>query len=737
MSINNKKRKTRLRQEALKKSAPATLLFALAAPMPLFAQVADDDAQKSLPAVVVKDAAEKPDTGYQSTVTTIGKLAQPAKDVPQSLTTVTRSLMDDRNADTLKDALRNVAGLTFNAGEGGRIGDNITIRGFAASSDLYLDGMRDNAQYNRETFNLERVEVLRGASSMIFGRGSTGGIVNQVSKEPYLKTEAEAEATVGSYDFFREEGDANYKISDTAAIRLNLMRTDADSFRDKVEQQRWGVAPSLKWGMGTNNEFLLSYYHLEYDDVPDYGIPILPVNGGKPIRVDLSNFYGLAAVDYQEDSADIFTARWLHSFNKSVKLNTQIRRNEVDRDLRAVAPRVNASVTTVTRGRQARGAEEDGWTASSDLSSRFSLWNMKHEGLIGAEFLYETADRWNYFSSAATNNPATSPFNPNPGDLLPPGYGVTYQRINPLDYNDHNTGIYGQDIIEFAPRWKLLLGARMDFFRAEYTSITTSNGLVTSYDRKDDVGSYRTGLMYQPSDYATYYVAYGTAFNPSGDVYSVEATQPDRSAKTDPEKSTNYEIGAKWELFEGDMSLRTAIFRTEKTNERNTDPAQPDIYLLSGRRHTDGIEIEGAGRITPEWEVFGAIAWMTAEIDEQLNPFAVGLTPPNTPDYSGNIWTTYKIAQDWKIGGGMDFVGERTGYSIGTATPYSAPVIRHIPGYVRVDAMVEWNVYKAASLKLNLFNILDRRYYDAIYLSGAHAIPGIPREAQLSLTYKF
>ena len=723
--------------KALQSPISASLLFALAAPMPLFAQAVEDGKETTMPTVVVKDTAEKQEDTYQSTVTTVGKLAQPAKDVPQSLTTVTRSLMDDRNADTLKDALRNVAGLTFNAGEGGRIGDNITIRGFAASSDLYLDGMRDNAQYNRDIFNLERVEVLRGASSMIFGRGSTGGIVNQVSKEPALHTGAEAEATVGSYNYFREEGDANYKISDTAAVRLNLMRTDTDSFRDEVEQHRWGIAPSIKWGIGTDNEFLLSYYHLQYDDVPDYGIPIQPVQGGKPIRVDMSNFYGMAAVDYQQDSADIFTGRWTHTFDNGMQLKTMVRKNDVERDLRAVAPRVNAGITSVTRGRQARGAEEDNITASSDLTSKFDLWNMKHEGLIGTEFVRETADRFSYFSSGPTNNPPADPFNPNPFDPLPAGYDATYQRINPLNFTAKNIGMYGQDIVEFIPHWKALVGARFDHFDADYLSVVTSSGITTAYDRQDNVLSYRTGLMYQPTDYVTYYAAYGTAFNPSGDVYSVEATQAARSAKTDPEKSINYEIGAKWELFNGDLSLRTALFRTEKTNERNTDPAQPDIYLLSGRRHTDGIELEGAGRITPKWEVFGAIALMTAEIDKHINPYAVGLTPVNTPNFSGNIWTTYKIAPDWKIGGGMDFVGDRKGYSIGTTTPYTAPQIRHVPGYVRLDAMVEWNVYKATSLKLNLFNLLNQRYYDAIYPSGGHAIPGIPREAQLSLSYKF
>ncbi len=717
-------------------SAYPTLLFALAAPMPLFAQ-AEPAAETTMPTVVVKDAAETQNQGYQSSVTSVGKLSQAAKDVPQSLTTVTRSLMDDRNVDSLKDALRNVAGLTFNAAEGGRVGDNITIRGFAASSDLYLDGMRDNAQYNRETFNLERVEVLRGASSMIFGRGSTGGIVNQVSKEPELNKKSEVEVTYGSHDYKRSEADVNRKISDKAALRINAMYTDTDSFRDKVSQERWGVAPELRLGIGTDDEFLLGYYHLEYDDVPDYGLPIPPVNGGKPIRVDFGNFYGVPSVDYQEDSADIFTGRWIHKFNNRLQLKTMVRKNDVERDLRAVAPRVDAAITSVTRGRQARGAEEDNFTASSDLISKFQVLGMKHEGLAGAEFVRETADRWSYFSSAATNNPAANPFNPNTSVTLPAGYSATYQRINPLDFTARNAGVYGQDIVEFIPHWKVLAGGRYDDFSAEYLTRTTATGAVTAYNRDDQVFSWRTGLMYQPTDYVTYYATYGTAFNPSGDIYSVEATQPDRSAKTKPEKSINYEIGAKWELMNGDLSLRTAIFRTEKTNERNTDPALADIFLLSGRRHTDGVELEVAGRITPDWEVFAAVALMTAEIDKQINPFAVGMTPVNTPDFSGNVWTTYKVAPRWKIGGGIDFVDERTGFSIGTTTPYTAPVVRHVPGYGRVDALVEWQVREDTALKLNLFNLTNQRYFDSIYPNGAHAIPGQDRAAQLSISYKF
>jgi catecholate siderophore receptor len=724
-----------------KKTACASVLLSLAAPLPLFAQVMpkNNTPTDTLPPVVVEDTAlTDTGSGYQSTLTSVGKLMQPAKDIPQSLTVVTRDLIDDRNADTLKEALRNVAGLTFNAGEGGRVGDNITIRGFAASSELYLDGVRDNAQYNRETFNLERVEVLRGASSMLFGRGSTGGIVHQVSKEPALNQDSEVEATIGSYEYFRETADINQKISETAAVRLNIMRTDTESFRSSdIENERFGIAPAIKWGIGTDNEFLLSYTHYHYDDTPDYGIPIPGVQGGKPIDVDRGTFYGLPAVDYQQDSVNTYTGRWVHRFDTNTELKTAIRKSDVDRDLRAVAPRVNSGLTSVSRNRQARGANENNITASTDLTKRFQAFGMKHEGLLGTEYVYETADRWNYFSSGALNNPATSLYSPNPFDPLPAGYAATYNRINPLEFTSKNIGIYAQDIVEFIPKWKVLGGVRLDDFKADYKSTTTSSGAITSYTRDDRVVSYRTGLMYQPDDYSTYYVAYGTAFNPSGDVYSIEATQAARSEKTDPEKSINYEIGAKWELFDGDLSMRTALFRTEKTNERNTDPALPDVYLLSGQRHTDGVELELAGRITPEWEVFAALALMTANIDKQLNPFGEGLTPVNTPKYTGSIWSTYKLDPAWKVGGGIDFVGRRTGYTIGTTTPYTPPVIREVSGYARLDGLVEWQVNKGVALKLNLFNLTDQEYYDAIYTSGAHAIPGRGREAQLSVSYKF
>ncbi len=239
----------------------------------------DELKETELKPVTVTDQRDRL-PAYQPGITSIGKVPQLTRDIPQSVTIVPGELIHDRNADTFREALRNVPGLTFNAGEGGRIGDNLTLRGYSVVGDLYLDGIRDIAQYNRETFNLERIEVLRGSSSMLYGRGSTGGLVNQVSKLPGLVDRGTLAVTVGSFDYARATLDVNRRVGEDAAIRVNAMKTKAGSFREGVETDRRGVAPSVRLGIGMPDEFAFSYYHLEYDDVPDYGVPYFD---GKPV----------------------------------------------------------------------------------------------------------------------------------------------------------------------------------------------------------------------------------------------------------------------------------------------------------------------------------------------------------------------------------------------------------------------------------------------------------------------
>jgi catecholate siderophore receptor len=690
----------------------------------------------ALPAINVKTQREE-NTGYQGVKTTVGKTPQLLRDVPQSVTVVTEQLIQDRGADTLKEALRNVAGLTFNAGEGGRIGDNVTLRGYSLVGDLYLDGMRDIAQYNREVFNIEQVDVLRGSASMLFGRGSTGGVVNQVSKRPFLSNINEAAVTVGSYAYKRGTADLNRVVGENAAVRLNVMETDTDSFRDGVHSERWGVAPSFSWGIGTKDEFNLSYYKLKSDSTPDFGVPYFQ---GKPLDVPVNRFYGLPDVDYQREDTDMTTASWIHRFDKDTSLRTVLLKANYDRDLWAVAPRLtgNPSVITdatpINRQAQRRGGVEHTLTSQTDFLTSLHLGGMKHEVLAGVELVREEADRWNY--NAAPANPATTVGNINPYPVLPAGYGDK-THINPTSYTGNTAGFYAQDMVSLTREWKVLVGARRDTLRADYQRAATASEISAGdardrfFSRNDNVWSYRTGLIYQPSDTASYYASYGTSFNPSAELYALDTP----GANTDPEKNRNIEIGAKWDLLDGNLMFRTALFRSEKTNERNTDLANTSLTenLLSGKRHTDGIEFELAGRITPRWEIFGGLALMRARIDaatlDQRNQ--VGSRPINTPPYTANLWATYRLTEGWRIGGGVEAAGFRNANlpnAAGTST------LNVVPKYYRLDGMVEYQAEKY-SVKMNVFNLLNKDYYEGVY--AGHTVPGTQRAVQLTLSTKF
>ncbi|SNT00742.1 catecholate siderophore receptor [Noviherbaspirillum humi] len=709
-------------------AAASIALCALPATAQTTAQVT---AEATLPVVTVKDERDRETAGYQGEKTRIGKTPQLAKDIPQSVTIISEQLIRERNADTFKEALRNVAGLTFNAGEGGRIGDNITLRGYSAVGDLFLDGIRDIAQYNRDTFNYEQIEVLRGSASMLFGRGSTGGVINQVSKKAKPVDINEAALTVGSFQYKRLVADLNKVINDDLSFRLNFMNTDTGTFRNDVKQRRWGVAPTLTWGAGTSDEVNLSYFYLQENNIPDFGVPYFQ---GRPINVPIERYYGLANADYERNQTGIATATYTHLFSNDTALRTTLRKADYDRDLRATAPRLANSVNAATgacnaftgtsftdatllcRQRQARGSAEHTWTLQSDYSTKLQAAGMKHEVLAGFEYLNEDASR--FTNTSALVNPSTTVGNVNTMPVLPANFDASFQRTAYNFYKAHTASLYGQDTIEFLPTWKALFGARFDSMKADYDRPAPAGPL----SRNDNVWSWRTGLMHQPSKTTTYYVSYGTSFNPSAELYQLD----NRTANTPPEKSRNIEVGAKWELLNGDMSVRTALFRSEKTNERNTDVASPDIYLLSAKRHTDGIELEGVGRINAKWDVFSNVAFMNAKVDEgSSSAGSFGKIPINTPKYTYSLWTTYKPAPGWKVGGGLEGVGARWANSTNT---------NEVPSYQRVDALVEYAA-KKYSLKLNVFNLLNKTYYEGVY--AGHVLPGTPRALQLTLGTKF
>lgn len=664
----------------------------------------------------------------------IGKLNQKLKDIPQSVTVLSKQLLEDQAVSNLKDALRNVPGITFAAGEGGRTGDQVVIRGFSAFTDTYLDGMRDIGQYNRDTFNLEKVEVLKGASSMLFGRGSTGGVVNQASKTPFAGSLVAGEMSVGSNRFARSTFDINQAFSDSTAMRVNLMATDDGSDRGPVKNQRFGVAPSLAFGLGEPTTLVLSYFHQKEDNVPDYGIPF-NANTQQPIDVPRDRFYGLNS-DFEKTQTDILTAKLTHRFSDDLVLSNQLRFNRFWRDVSPTAPRIPGITPSnpvmdssrINRSKPMRDGIDWSWNNQTDLVSKFDTGSVRHTLLTGLELSKEKSDTSRY--ALLNTPPSTTVGAPDPG--VPTD--LSRYRSSNTQFDASNIGLYAMDTLELNPQWKAVVGARFDRFSGDYKiRAGKRDGSVnqdpsSSYDvsRTDNVWSWRGGLIWQPSTAQSYYLSYGTSFNPSGEAYALDKA----TAKVDPEKNRNIELGAKWDLFEGDASLRAALFRIEKTNERNTDPLDQNTVLLSGKRHTDGVEVEGAGRLSERWDVFAGLTLMKSRIDKAAPP-ALGASgtegnmPRYTPKVTANLWTTYKFTEEVIGGFGLTHVGKRYAHEANT---------NYLPAYTVANAMLAYETRKY-KVQLNVNNLANKTYFDGGY--PAHATLGTPREAQLTVSFKY
>ena len=683
---------------------------------------------KTLVPVTVTGTRDRASQTYQSGITSVGKVPVAAKDVPQSLTVVNEKLIHDQGKDSFKSALENVIGITFEAGEGGRIGDNIRLRGFSVAGDIYLDGMRDIAQYNRDTFNYDRIEVLRGSASMLFGRGSTGGVVNQVSKTARPITEHEVNVTAGNGNYLRTTGDFNFKTDDDAAFRIGTMTTDWDGLGGKASTRRRGLALDYRIGIGTANEFTFSLYHLNYNDKPFLGGRWLE---GRPAPFPADKWYG-ANSDYQNDSADIATVTHLHHWDDGSTLRTTLRDGYYKRDLWAT--QINALAANVTqanfglntivpRGTQTRAGDEHHTFVQSDYITNTNWFGLKNQLLVGADLARENSVVYRY---------ANVPVRPNTTVALADNTPLvdTRQKIRSTKFKSTAIGTYVQDTINLTDTWKLIGGLRLDNFSGNYdrSGLAVPAGPLS---RSDTVLSKRLGMLYQPGDAVSYYASYGTSFNTSGDLYQYDAN----SANTPPESSRNIEVGAKLELYGGDLSVRTALARTDKFNERNTDVNQATgEFLLSGQRHTNSLEFEVAGRLNAQWDIFGGIVFMHGVIDKAGSSAAaqatVGMNPGLTPNMQANLWTTYKLDDKWRIGGGFTHVSAN-----GPSSANAAALLNRAPAYTKYDALLEYRINQGNTVKLNIDNLTNKVYYSSLYQGWP--TPAALRTVRMTLTSKF
>ena len=742
----------------------------LAGSMNALAQQTPSVSDKTLKAVVVTEKAEAPEgrDSVRAVETTIGKGKQQLRDVPQSITVVTERLIDDRNLDTVKEALKATAGISFQAAEGGE--EDIKLRGFslAATGDIFVDGMRDPAFYERDTFSLDRMEVMRGSASMLFGRGSTGGAVNLVSKVPRLMDESQVDVTVGSHKHTRVVGDFNLKTGESAALRINAMSTEADNNGAGSSIDKKGVAATYRWGIGERDEFAVGVNHLDNQNGMNYGMPwIRPTAaqsatnpGGSPasatttLPLDPTAYYGMAS-DYNAGTASTATFTHLHRFDNVSELKTQIRQGQYTRDQRAGTVRLcqgntnattgvyttNAACPTVvnanlsnfsnssvlTRGTNLKIQDLDTLYAQSDYQTKFNALGAAHEMLAGVDIARESktvyAARTAAQGGVVPVKPATSIGTPTDGAAVDEASRVLRTSS---DYASSGWGAYVQDMVQVAPHWKVLAGLRFDQLTGDYTSYNLSNTNVasqSSYQMRVSELSKRVGVLYQPNELHSYHFSAATSFNTSGDAYSLGASNVD----TPPEQSINVEFGAKLDSADKRFTTRVAVFQSTKLHERNTDPTVA-LVTLSGKRHVAGAEIDISGRLTPRWEIYGSYMWMPeANIDEGVaGSEGQGTRPSNTPYHSGSLWNTYQINPQWRVGAGINFRGRQT--------PIRNPGWE-VPAWVTADLMAEYQMNDKFSLKANISNVTNELYADQLY--SGHYIPGAGRLVQLTASLKF
>ena len=737
--------------------APASAASSPAAPL---APATAPASETPLPQVKVKASAEP--TGresYQATTTRIGKGTQELRDVPQSITVVTERLIDDRNLDTLKDALHNTAGITFLAAEGGE--EDIRLRGFslAATGDIFLDGLRDPAFYDRDTFNNDRIELLRGSASMLFGRGSTGGAVNQVSKQPLILPRNEVGVTMGNAGYARGTVDFNVKTGDDAAFRLNAMSTVADNHGNPID--KFGFAPTLRWGIGLPDEFSVGAYVLENRNGMNYGMPWVPVSidsrGDRLLDVDPGAYYGLAS-DRNHGSATSASASHIHRFGQGAELRTIVRQGHYVRDQRASTIRIRpvnalpdscqtpfvvgnagprqaavyapiSDATELCRGTNNKVQDMDTTTVQSDYSGKHAAFGLRHDLQGGVDLARES------FRNYATALPAGTTLTKPLTILGSPADGASVdeslrQKVLNRAFVARALGVYVQDLVQLAPSWKLLAGLRYDRFEGRFDQPATATAAAVTRQRSDGLWSKRAGVLFQPTPTASYHLSWGTSFNTSGDTYQYD----NQTENTPPEGSVNLELGAKLDSADGNFTSRVALFRSTKLNERNRDPDSAATQnLLSGRRHTAGIELDVTGRLFKVLEVYGSYAFTPVA---RIDVGAPGSTPgvgegagtrsSLTPRHSGTAWMTWQASSAWRLGGGLN--------ARSSQTPNRNPGFA-APKFVTADLMAEFRLDRNTTFKANLTNVTNKLYADSLY--SAHYIAGAPRTLQVTATSTF
>ncbi len=673
---------------------------------------------------------------YRVEVPNFGKLTEPLINTPQSIEIISDQILQDRGVTNLNDALRNVPGISLGAGEFSWQGNNPSIRGFVARTDMFLDGIRDFGSYYRDAFNLQQIEVLEGPSSILFGRGSTGGVINQVTKIPSLDGFVRG-TLVGGTDFTRRatvDIDAPIpELGPNAAFRLTgMVHAQSVAERNVAKQTRFGVAPSLALGIGTPTRFTLSYFDQNANDVPDYGVPWF---GSAPAPVPRQNFYGFTS-DFLKTGTDMATFKAEHDYSTRLTVRNQVRYAHYTRDFRITEPIITAPLSTplssvaVSRNIWGGSSVESMIWDQADATARFTTGRIEHSLVAGIEGGQEESQPEFDNSTGVPTVPLLAP-----DPHRPFSAAVTFPRFK-ADTKGTSFAAFVIDTAKLGEQWEVNLGLRWDYFAADYKAArysTTTPGLVTGNDallRIDRMTSYRAALVYKPESNGSIYLDYGTSFNPSAESLSFIVNARafgTGNAFLAPEKNQTVELGTKWDVLNNQLSLTGAVFRLEKLNARVPDPSNPGFNMLEGTQRVDGLSLNATGRLTEKWQLTAGYTLL----DSHVIKSAAGAAPEgsplaNTPKNAFTFFTEYRLLPAFEIGAGGQFVSSRLAQNV--------PPIKKVPGYWTFDLMAKYDLSEKMSLQLNVNNIFDKYYYDQLH--PFHVVPGQGRLALLTLNFR-
>ncbi len=665
--------------------------------------------------------------GYATDRTsTATKTDTPLLDIPQSISVITQELIRDQAMHGMDDVVRYIPGIGMAQGEGNR--DTPIFRGNASTSDMFIDGMRDDVQYFRDLYNIDRVEAMKGPNAMIFGRGGSGGLLNRVSKIADWDDQRSVDLQLGSWNRRRISIDIDQPVNPSAAARVTAMYEDSESFRDGYQVERYGFNPTFSLRAGDATVMTFGYERFHDDRIADRGIPSFQ---GKPVDVDPSTFFGDPELSPTWATVDAFSA-WLdHDFDNGVHLRNSTRFADYDKFYQNVYPSaVSADGNKVSLAAYNNATQRTNFFNQSDFTFNWQSGAIEHTLLAGAELGRQRTDNFRetgYFGGAgSTVTSITVPVSD------PRSRGQVQFRQKASDADNHGVAkaaaLYVQDQIQLSQNWQAIFGVRYDDFSIDFRN--NRNG--DRFSSSDQLFSPRAGLVYKPLDNMSLYSSYSVANVPrAGDQLSSLTLN---TQALDPEQFTNREIGAKWDPYPG-MSLTAAVYRLDRRNIAVANPdydpvSNPDAaqsLLVDGQR-VDGVEIGVSGKITDAWKIMGGYAWQEGEITQALSPsIPAGTRLAQLPKHSASLWNRYDFSAMWGAGLGAIY---RDAIYTTTSNKVS------LPGFTRFDAAIYLTLNERVQMQLNVENVFNKVYFASAH-NDNNISPGSPRAGYLSINLAF